>query len=97
MASAANASDALGIVGSLKMATDINENDLVVVMENPTVTTSGIYQSTRFHFSAIRLSGVVEYSWVQIPFHAASFRGVASYGRAGMGDARSLSAGPRAT
>jgi len=53
-----------------------------------------IQNNWKFFVAKVNAKKVV---WVQIPFHAASFRGVASYGRAGMGDARSLSAGPRAT
>lgn len=69
MASSANASDALGLVGKLEMATDVTDKDLVVVMENPTATSAGVYQTTRYHFASIRIAGRVAYSFKDISLH----------------------------
>ena len=69
LAASANSSDALGITGSIKTHLGVSADDLLIVMENPTSTAQGLYQSTRYHFAAVRLEGTSDYGFVDVDLH----------------------------
>jgi hypothetical protein len=69
MASAANARDALGLIGSLVVDTEVTAEDVVVVMLNPAVGSQGDYQTTRFHFAGVRIAGPVAYAFRTLSLH----------------------------
>lgn len=68
-ASAANSPDALGLTGRLVSTATVNSEDLVVVMENPASTPSGVHQATKYHFASIQVAGTAAFALVDVSLH----------------------------
>lgn len=68
-AAKANSRDALGIIGELSTGIVVSPDDHVIAMDNPTVSPDGVYQATKYHFTALRISGQVSFAFVNVSLH----------------------------